>query len=60
MNRAGVPPALRGPIRDAARAAIERGADSVLDHALDRANLNSRTKEAIKTTVRALGTVPLR
>jgi hypothetical protein len=60
MSRTGVPPSLRGPIRDAARAAIERGAESLLDHALDRTNLDSETKEAIKTTVRAFGQVPLR
>ncbi|HJU04925.1 MAG TPA: OmpA family protein [Nitrospiraceae bacterium] len=60
MSRAGVPPSLRGPIRDAARVAIERGAESALDNVLDKTNLDSETKEAIKTTVRALGQVPRR
>jgi hypothetical protein len=60
MSRAGVPSSLRGPIRDAARAAIERGAERLLENVLARTDLDSETKEAIKTTVRAFGQVPLR
>ena len=32
MQRVGVPPSLRGPLRDGARAAIEGGAEAIFDN----------------------------
>ena len=48
MGRLGVPSSLRGPIRDAAHAAIERGGQAILDRALDETGLSSQAKEAIR------------
>jgi hypothetical protein len=53
MTRLGVPQSLRGPIRDAAHAALERGAESLLNQALDQTGLGSQAKEAIRASVRA-------
>jgi outer membrane protein OmpA-like peptidoglycan-associated protein len=60
MGRLGVPQHLRGPIRDAAHGAIERGTQSVLDHMLDRTDLSSEAKEAIRATIRAAMQTPVR
>jgi hypothetical protein len=60
MGRLGVPARLRGPIRDAAHGAIERGTQSVLDHMLDRTDLSSEAKEAIRATIRAAMQTPVR
>lgn len=60
MSRLGVPQSLRGPIRDAAHAAIERGAESVLNLALDQTGLSNDAKEAIRTSVRAAAKTPIR
>jgi outer membrane protein OmpA-like peptidoglycan-associated protein len=60
MGRLGVPQSLRGPIRDAAHGAIERGTQSVLDHMLDRTDLSSEAKEAIRATIRAAMQTPIR
>jgi hypothetical protein len=53
MNDLRVPPAVRGPIRNAARAAIERGAEGLLDRSLAQMKLSSEVQEAIKSSVRA-------
>ena len=53
MSRIGVPPSLRGAIRDAAHAALERGAESVLTRALDETDLGREAKDAIRASVRA-------
>ena len=58
MNRLGVPQSLRGPIRDAAHAALERGAESLLNKALDQTGLGNEAKEAIQASVRAAATTP--
>lgn len=58
MNRLGVPESLRGPIRDAAHAALERGAESLLNNALDQTSLGNEAKEAIRTSVRAAAKTP--
>jgi hypothetical protein len=59
MGRLGVPSSLRGPIRDAAHAAIERGGQAILDRALDETGLSSEAKEAIRAAVRAGAQTPL-
>jgi outer membrane protein OmpA-like peptidoglycan-associated protein len=53
MSRIRVPPSLRGPIRSAAHAALERGAESVLTRALDETDFGSEAKDAIRASVRA-------
>jgi hypothetical protein len=60
MSRIGVPPSLRGPIRNAAHAALERGAESVLTRALDETDLGSEAKDAIRASVRAAAKTPIR
>lgn len=60
MQRVGIPPSLRGPLRDGARAAIERGAEAILDQVLDAARLTGEPREAVGGTVRALLQVPIR
>jgi OmpA family len=60
MGRLGVPRHLRGPIRDAAHGAIERGTQAVLDQMLDRTDLSSEAKEAIRATIRAAMQTPIR
>jgi outer membrane protein OmpA-like peptidoglycan-associated protein len=59
MNRLRVPQSLRGPIRDAAHAAIERGAESLLNKALDQTELSNEAKEAIRASVRAAARTPI-
>ena len=58
MNRLGVPQSLRGPIRDAAHAALERGAESLLNKALDQTGLGTEAKEAIRASVRTAAKTP--
>jgi hypothetical protein len=53
MNRLGVPQSLHSRIRDAAHTALERGAESLLNKALDQAGLGHEAKEAIRASVRA-------
>ena len=60
MNRLEVPQSLRGPIRDAAHAALERGAESLLNMALDQTGLGNEAKEAIRASVRAAARMPAR
>lgn len=60
MSRLGVPQRLRGPIRDAAHGAIERGTQAVLDQMLDSTDLSSEAKEAIRATIRAALQTPVR
>jgi hypothetical protein len=60
MNRLGVPQSLGGPIRDAARAALERGAESLLTEALDQTGLGNEAKEAIRASVRSAARTPIR
>jgi hypothetical protein len=60
MNRLGVPQSLRGPIRAAARAALERGTESLLTKALDQTGLGNEAKEAIRASVRAVAQTPIR
>jgi outer membrane protein OmpA-like peptidoglycan-associated protein len=59
MSRVGVPASLRGPIRSGVHAAIERGAEAVLDRVLGAAELSSEAREAIKASVRAFLQVPI-
>jgi outer membrane protein OmpA-like peptidoglycan-associated protein len=59
MSRLGVPQSLRGPLRDAAHAAIERGAESLLNKALDQTGLGNEAKEAIRASVRAAARTPI-
>lgn len=51
MSKLGVPDQFRGLIKDGAHAAIERGAEAVLDSALDAAHLSSQQKDAVKAAV---------
>lgn len=60
MSRIGVPSSLRGPIRNAAHAALERGAESVLNMALDQTGLGNEAKEAIRAAIRAAAQRPVR
>ena len=53
MSKLGVPDQYRGLIKDGAHAAVERGAEAVLDSALDAAHLTSQQKDAIKAAARA-------
>ena len=53
MNRLGVSQSIRSRIRDAAHAALERGAESLLNKALDQTGLGQEAKEAIRASVRA-------
>jgi outer membrane protein OmpA-like peptidoglycan-associated protein len=60
MSRAGVPQRLRGPIRDGAHAAINRGAEAVFNQVLDAANLPGPVREALNKSVRAALETPVR
>jgi outer membrane protein OmpA-like peptidoglycan-associated protein len=60
MNRLSVPQSLRGRIRDAAHAALERGTESLLNNALDQTGLSNKAKEAILASVRAAARTPTR
>jgi outer membrane protein OmpA-like peptidoglycan-associated protein len=51
MSKLGVPDQYRGLIKDGAHAAIEKGAEAVLDSALDAAHLSSQQKDAVKAAV---------
>jgi hypothetical protein len=53
MSDLRIPPGLRDPIRNAARAAIGRGAEALLDRALTQMRLSGEAKEAIGASVRA-------
>jgi hypothetical protein len=53
MDRVRVPPSLRGPLRAGVHAALERGAEAVLDRVLEASELGSEGREAIKTSIRA-------
>ncbi len=53
MEGMGIPRSLRGPIRNAARDAIGRGATEALDRALTGAGIGSEARKAITTSVRA-------
>jgi hypothetical protein len=59
MSRLRVPDSLRGRIRDAARSAVERGSEAVLDAALAQTQLGSEAKEAIRASVRAAAQTPI-
>jgi len=53
MSDLRIPPGLRDPIRNAARAAISRGAEELLDRALTQMRLSGEAKEAVGASVRA-------
>ena len=53
MSKLGVPSQYRGLIKDGAHAAIEKGAETALDSALDAAHLSGQQKSAIKAAVGA-------
>jgi len=53
MGDLRIPPPLRDPIRNAARAAIGRGAEELLDRSLTQMGLSGEAKEAIGASVRA-------
>jgi hypothetical protein len=53
MDGLRIPQPLRGPIRNAARDAIGRGATEALDRALTGAGVGGEAREAITTSVRA-------
>jgi len=48
-----IPEALRGPIKDGAHAAIEKGAEKALDGALDAAKITGQEREALKAAIKA-------
>ena len=51
MSKIGVPKQYRGLIKDGAHAAIQKGAESALDSALNATNLSGQEKNAIKAAV---------
>jgi len=53
MDGLRIPRSLRGPIRNAARDAIGRGAMEALDRGLTGAGIGGEAREAITTSVRA-------
>jgi outer membrane protein OmpA-like peptidoglycan-associated protein len=53
MSNLGVPQKYRGLIKDGAHSAIEKGAETILDSALDAAHLSADEKSAIKSAVKA-------
>ncbi|MDH4099944.1 MAG: OmpA family protein [Nitrospirota bacterium] len=55
LRSAGVPAKYRPYIKDAARGAIEKGAEKILDEALDRAGLGDKEKKAVKSAIKAAG-----
>jgi hypothetical protein len=59
MRRVGVPESLRGPLRNGAHAAIERGAEAVFNQVLDAAGLTAEAREAVSATVRAAMQTPV-
>ncbi|MGH9754280.1 MAG: hypothetical protein ACREA2_15990 [Blastocatellia bacterium] len=61
MSDLRIPPGLRDPIRNAARAAIGRGAEELLDRSLTQMGLSSKAREAIGASVRAaMRQIPVR
>jgi outer membrane protein OmpA-like peptidoglycan-associated protein len=50
-RKVGIPEKYRGYIKKGARAAIEKGAEAVLDEALDKAGANETQKKAIKAAI---------
>jgi hypothetical protein len=59
MSRLRVPDSWRGPIRNAARRAVESGSEAVLDAALAQTQLSGEAKEAIRASVRAAAQQPI-
>ncbi len=59
MRKLNVPKKLRPWIKKGARKAIEKGAETILDHALDQSGLNDTEKKAIKKAVEAAGKTEL-
>ena len=60
MGRLGVPESLRGPLRDGAHAAIERGAEAIFDQVLNAVSLTGAAREAVSAIVRAAMETPVR
>jgi hypothetical protein len=58
MQRLGVRPSLRGPIRNGARAAIRRGSEELLKQILSASELPGGAQEAIQGTIKAFLQVP--
>ena len=52
-KKLGVPEKLRPYVKDAARAAVEKGADAALDKALDQTPLSDTEKAALKAAIEA-------
>ncbi|NOT60744.1 MAG: hypothetical protein HOP19_11045, partial [Acidobacteria bacterium] len=53
MSSVRIPPRLRGPIRNAAHRALERGATELLTRGLNEIGIRGEAHEAISTSVRA-------
>jgi hypothetical protein len=60
MSRVGVPPSLRGPIRDAAHAAIRQGGEGLWNRARDATGRSSEAQEARHAAGRAAAQTPIR
>lgn len=60
MSDIGIPEAVRPLIRRGARAAIEKGAETLLDNALDTAGITGEEREAIQNAVRAAAQTEVR
>jgi len=55
LRKAGVPAKYRLYVKDAARAAVEKGAEKALDEALDKAGLGEKEKRAVKEAIKTAG-----
>lgn len=53
------PAALRGPLRSAARAAVERGTEALVNAALDRPGISGEVREAVRAAVKAALRTPV-
>jgi hypothetical protein len=59
MNNLRVPQSWKGRIRDAAHAAVEKGAEEILNRTLAAAGLSGDAQEAIRASVRAAAQTPI-
>lgn len=59
LRSAGVPAKYRPYIKDAARSALEKGAEKLLDEALDKTGLGEKEKKTIKEAIKAAGETKL-
>lgn len=59
MNNLRVPQTWKGRIRDAAHAAVDKGAEEILNRTMVAAGLRAEAQEAIRASVRAALQTPI-